>query len=566
MGRGFAERYPAFVRALAEAADAVADFGGPRVWTPRHGFAHSLDGTANVQPALFVYQMALAELLAHWGVRPDGVIGQGIGEIAAAVVSGALSLTDGAWIAVARSRLLARLDGLGATAVLGATPEETERLVEPLRQRVGIAAVNGPRSVVVSGTEAHIGTLIRRARRRNLFAQRIAVDFAAHGAQVREIAEDLIPLLNGIDPRAPRIPLYSTARRGLVVTSADMDAGYWADNVAATVELGATTAPGRCGRGPDRQSGRPMRLVWVPGDRVDPGPLTDLVFRPGDPAEVRIGLAAVETRRFVPVDQPVEPVEISATGTYVVTGGLGALGAVATRWLLDAGAGEVAVLTRRPRPAPALLDGFEDRIVVVRCDVTDRRDLTNALADIRECGLPIRGLVHSAGALWNAELATVTPDLLASMLEPKLTAATALLELTAADPIDIALLFSSATGALGAPGQAVYAAANAALDAAARESGDRRVISIGWGSWEPGPAAGADGAAHLRRAGIRPFDAARGAEVLAALRGYRDPYVLALDYTPTSDTSSLATRLRTLLPDAPETRPGRSDGALRHPG
>ncbi|MQY23989.1 type I polyketide synthase [Nocardia macrotermitis] len=306
------------------------------------------------------------------------------------------------------------------------------------------------------------------------------------------------------------------------------------------------------------ESGRPVRLVWAGPERAEPGPLTGLTLTMDGPDEVRIGPGGVQARQFEPVSFLARPVEIQPAGAYVVTGGLGALGAVAARWLLDSGAGDVVVLTRHPRPLPPLLEGLEDRIVVLRCDVTDPRELANALHDIRECGAPIRGLIHAAGTLHDAEFSSVTTDLIAEMFEPKLAATADLLDLTAADPLDFVLLFSSATGALGAPGQAAYAAANAALDALAATRANRKVISIGWGSWESGLAATAGGAEHLRRAGITPFTTTRGTAVLDALRGYPGPHVLAMDYTPTTDDSPIAHRLRTVLPT-------QSDSAPIHP-
>jgi NAD(P)-dependent dehydrogenase (short-subunit alcohol dehydrogenase family)/acyl carrier protein len=293
------------------------------------------------------------------------------------------------------------------------------------------------------------------------------------------------------------------------------------------------------------ETGRPVRLIWADSD--DPGAAAELVLNPAGPVEVRVHGAHVTARRFRTAPPPGPPVPISPAGTYVVTGGLGTLGTVAVRWLLDAGARDVVVLTRTPRPLPSLLDGLEDRIVLARCDVTDRSDLATALEDIRECGSSIRGLVHAAGTLRDAEFGALTTGLLATMLESKPIAAADLLELTRADPIDFALLFSSATGALGAPGQAAYAAANAALDALAHTETGRRVLSIGWGSWESGLAATAGGARHLRRAGLTPFDVARGTAVLASALGHREPYLLAVDYTPTADASPTAARLRTLL-------------------
>lgn len=1133
MGRVLAARYPVFAAALTAGADAVRDVGGPRVWTPRSGFvlqASDRPATELVQPALFVFQLAAARLLLAWGVRPDAVVGHSLGEVAAAVVSGALSLRDGARVIVSRSKALARLTGTGAMAALEATPHEVNRLVEPLRNTVGIAAVNGPRSVVISGDPRCIDTVLRRAKRRGIFGRPIAVDFAAHSPHVDAVLPELTTALEGLGPRIPHTKIFSTTKHGAQLSTTAMGIDYWAENASATVELAAaldaaagsdaTTAleigphpvllgalrdhPGFTGaaypvttrndegsdflsclaelytegralnwatngsfvgtprrrwrrnhfplmtagsmfynddltdhvvcgevtvpaaywlrrllhlardsgscaltdfvvheptspsvldqvdyrrepvaarlraeatgaatlasarlsgdptptdiiawmrvvdanraaqrgmstitpdelysrlrsrrleygrqfrplryiaagrdrafadldgaplhstatvdgclhllaaiipdgvpqdlvplpigiasawlsREPDRrvqevhafvrrrnantmvgdivatdQNGAPvlaltgarirfasvpdllgsgdaipvpaggnqphsssttalladspavlsnsdtiapqvplLREIWpkgqpgttpagtgeppagheaglhvdraeyaaegadrarhtvrraliigeseyavqltrdlgatVPTERVarDPehaGPVVSSVLtgrtdaartavvvvmagrrpnpeesttvtvagtldlfqrietcsaaatltvvapkgsraiadrlpangtaspqptesppdtgEPGhstqrqhaddgdfghgspiytDPAigavaglvrsmqlesgrpirlvwaddqavpadswllcqlilgtitryngryadEVLLDAGALATRRFVPASSG-QRIDIDPTGTYVVTGGLGALGSVAVRWLLDAGAHDVVVPTRSPRPVPQLLDGLEDRIVIVRCDTSDQNDLNNALRDIRESGCTIRGVVHAAGTVHNAAFETTTAAQLAALFTPKLTAATNLLELTATDPLDFTMLFSSATGAFGAPGQAAYAAANAAMDALAREHHPRPVVSLGWGAWEIGLAATAGGAAHFARAGIAPLDHRRGAQLMRDALGH-DGHLLAMDHRPSTDTSALAVRLRDLL-------------------
>ncbi|MFD0360448.1 SDR family NAD(P)-dependent oxidoreductase [Nocardia sp. GCM10030253] len=1106
MGRALAARYPVFAAAVTEAADAIADAGGPRVWTPRKGFALTPPSEGNgsaatelVQPAIFAFQVGMAKLLASWGVTPDAVVGHSLGEVAGAAVSGALPLSDAARVVVQRSRILAQLDGHGAMAVVEAAPDEAANLVEPLRAMVGIAAINGPRSVVVSGALRYVDTVVRRAKRRGLFAQRIAVDFAAHSPQVAAVLPQFADALDDLDPLVPHTPIYSTAHQGKTITTAEMDANYWADNASGTVELaaaieraaadglstvleiapqpvlipalreyadfqdsahpvagrddeaaafltclgrlsiegrsvdwsthgpltagpprrhwlerrfplinepeikasvvartpiglsgngasvasstlarrggfnetddrsidesafpaddlvdhvvqGVPTVPavfwlrrllhmaygsaagvaattvadfavhertdlsalpavtyrrnaeeegvraevagagtlasarlsggptpadivawmrvvdanraarhrmrridldafyqalrgrqleygpgfrplraieaghdralgtfdsaplqraatldgclqllagasfdslpsdavplpigfesawlstesdrvvleahafvrertdtgltgdivgtdqygvpvlalsgvmvrfaalgaylpriefksatgpfrretwrtvrlgsvteastGRAARGsahtqralvigeselairltreldrtlptervarepdaagpivsavlagrtpasrtavvlvwpsePDRvqqtevpgpvpavgrildviqrvqsddatasltvvlpehalpaitttphepvrrgdssvpmaiaglvrslqlESGRDVRLVWSDAAAESAALLHSIIMETSaeqaerTPAELRISRGTTSVRRFTPARvRSGTPGPIDTNGTYVVTGGLGALGAIAVRWLLDAGAHDVVVLTRAPRPVPALLEGMEDRIVVVRCDAADRSDLCNALNDIRECGSTIRGIVHAAGSLEDAAFDAVTGRQLARMFAPKHRAASNLIELTTSDPTDFVLLFSSATGALGAPGQAAYAGANAAMDALALIYPERRVLSIGWGVWESGLAEAAGGAAHLRRAGISAFTTARGAELLAQALHYDGAYLLALDYTPTSDTSPVALRLRDLL-------------------
>ncbi|WP_039803234.1 type I polyketide synthase [Nocardia araoensis] len=1063
MGRALAARYPVFAAALAEATDAIVTAGGPRVWTPRHGFtsAGEAQTTDLVQPALFAFQVALVKLLAAWGIRPDAVAGHSLGEVAAAAVSGALTLADAARVVVLRSATLAHLDGRGAMAVLEAAPDEAAKLVEPMRSEVAVAAINGPRSVVVSGTPRYIDTLVRRANRRNMFARRLAVDFAAHSPQVTTVLAPFVTALTEITPLTPRLPVYSTARRGAKLTTAAMDRDYWAENAAGTVELAAalehaaedgiatvveigphpvlltavreypdfrdgthavalrddeargfltgvaglylegrpvdwsalgpygTPAPRRwrkrkfpllvagpasahvpesafaaedlahhvvqgdnivpavfwlrrllhvardtagtatladfavhertdpsalpevvyrgpgteesvraevtgtgtlasarpagdptpadivawmrvvdanraarhhmrvittgvfyqelrrrrleygprfrtlrgvaagtgralglfdaaelhrtatldgclhvlaaaafdelpatsiplpigidsawlshepnrhvlevhalvreradtgligdviatdqhgvpclalCGvhiryadpadeeglvalraapaehetrnalfrqeawesrdpgslglgdasetrvrravvvgasdlavrlaraldaelpteriaREPDDASplvgavlagrsghavvaiwptgsgmsegknpaaasgrvlellqlicahdttatvtvvlprenralprpdepavaasvvaaaiaglvrslqletGRPVRLVWADLDPRNLPLLTRLVTTTDSavPDELRLSAGEIAVRRFPPArPRAVPAVGVDASGTYVVTGGLGTLGSVAVRWLLDAGARDVVVLTRAPRPVPALLDGLEDRIVVVRCDAADRDDLANALSDIRASDSVIRGVVHAAGVLEDAGFDAVTAGQLARTFLPKSTAAGNLIELTATDDTDFVLLFSSATGALGAPGQAAYAAANAAMDALAQRDPGRRILSIGWGLWDAGLAAAAGGANHLRRAGIGAFDLPGGSAVLSQVLRYDGPYLLALEHTPTADTSPIAMRLTNLLVPVARSGPASS--------
>ncbi|NKY85829.1 type I polyketide synthase [Nocardia veterana] len=1077
MGRELAARYPEFARAVAAASEAVVEAGGPRVWTPRHGFADALATTETVQPALFVYQVALARLLAAWGIEPDGVAGHSLGEVAAAVVAGAVSLGDAAHLITVRSRILGRLAGGGTMAMLEATPEQVRRLVEPLRAEVAVAAVNGPRAVVVSGSTRYMETLLRRARRRHYYVRPIPVDFAAHSPQVRSSVTEFRAAVRPFPVHTPQVPLFSTSRVGTVVDSAAMDIDYWADNLCGTVELdaaiaaaadrgyteivevsphpvlvpavrdhpelsdsvfaaahrdgevaallrtvgtlytrgravdwsmqgptedpverrvwrrkvyplltrtapaagteplgdhviagvptvpaaywlrrfvdatpgsirlsdfvihqrtdladlpavdyrigadlrallgpvvlaearadapaapadivrwmrlvedhrarsaatvtldvdefyaglrnrgldygprfrplvglragnqsatgtfgplplsaaaldgclqligaaardrlpadgaglpvgiasvwvsdaqrvvlteahaflrehtaaellcdvvaldqhdapavallgvriritgtepgaaqsnseqragfgsfapyhsdrpappgqavdrrtagydatvptapewaaevlreehwvplsvdppagdvgpedfapppdptgprrhtagdhpvavsralvvgesalatalvrvldrrvpaqrvarepefaaaltgsaltgppgtavvlvwpatshaadippGAVDEPARATTGTERavhllqqvvaakattavsvvlpdpasvtqqaiaalvrtlqlESGRPVGLIWSDGHAAEH--IGELALRPDGPDEVRAEDGRLLVRRFRRITGERTRIPIVADGTYVVTGGLGEVGATAVRWLLDRGAHDVVVLTRRPRPLPPLLEGAEDRVVVVRCDVGDRDDLANALDDIRACGSTIRGLIHAAGELRDAEFDSVTAESVALHFA-KVSAAAALIDLTAADPIDFTLLCSSATGVFGAPGQAAYAAANAALDAIARTCTGRRVTSIAWGSWAGGLTRTAGGAAHLRAAGVTPFDVARGTAVLSAVLGHPQPVVLALDHTPTDDPSPVARRLRVEL-------------------
>ncbi|MFI9405496.1 SDR family NAD(P)-dependent oxidoreductase [Nocardia sp. NPDC052316] len=1058
MGRALAARHNVFAAAVTRVVDAIVRAGGPRVWTPRHGFAIGSASNGNgsraatfAHPAIFAFQLAMAELLASWGIRPDAVVGHGLGEVAAAVVGGALSLSDAARVVLRRGAILSASVGGDATALLLAPSHEVVKLVEPMRAQVAVAAINGPRSVVVSGTPRYIDTLVRRAKRRDMPALRITDESAAY-PRLATVPAAFIESLADLAPTAPHTPLYSTTRRGELITTAATDGKYWSENAAGTVHFaaaleraaaaglstvleitpdpwllttireypefrdaahpvasrddeagaflaclarlhlegrpvdwsaqgtfrttprrvwrkrrlplpantpaaaetacapddfadhvidGVPTVPATCWllgllrlsrtgsaaatmltdfvvherldpaalptvryrrqgdgsvraevtaaaalasarpggdptpadivawmrvvdanragrhrmraiapaagydalrvaygprlhvlrgivtgsdraigvfdaaetrsaatlsgclqvlgaivldemptaagpptieidsvwlsaesnravleahallrertdtafsgdvigtdqhgvpclamsgvrirfaesgtpaitstllRGTERRSplreetwesrepelfvlassgsdepialralvigdsvlairlsdalaatlptervarepdasgplitalpmprtgsahtavilvwpaetastetlsdpigpGRnaaattcrvldllqrvhtdegtasltvvlpapaeqtassglrtsdpdalaapqaiaglvrslqlesdlPARLIWTDADPRNVAPLARFVTKgpihsTEFPDELLLRAGTFAVRRFTPARlRPTPIATVDATGTYVVTGGLGAVGAVAVRWLLDAGARDVVVLTRAPRPVPALLDGLEDRIVIVRCDAADRRDLANALNDIRECGSIIRGVVHAAGTAAEAPFDATTPGQLAAVFSPKLTAAGNLIELTAADPTDFIVLFSTATGALGAPGRAAEAAANAAMDSLARAHPGRGVLSIGWGAWAT------DSAVPPRQAGVGALDPRGATALLSEALRFAGGYLLAVDYTPSADTSPAALRLSNLL-------------------
>ncbi len=175
-----------------------------------------------VQPALWAVMVSLAGLWRSFGVEPDAVVGHSQGEIAAACVAGALSLKDGARVVVVRSRLIAeRLSGRGAMASV-TMPEG-----HVLDDRLSVAVVNSPTSVVVSGDPEAIDELLQ-----SVAGKRIAVDYASHSAQVESVRDELLAVLDGITPSRPTIPFCST-----VFDEATFDAEYWYQNLRRTVQF-----------------------------------------------------------------------------------------------------------------------------------------------------------------------------------------------------------------------------------------------------------------------------------------------------------------------------------------
>ncbi|MFJ8166594.1 type I polyketide synthase, partial [Streptomyces sp. NPDC096136] len=228
----FRERIRACGRALAPYVDwSLEDVlrGAPG--------APALDSADDVvQPALWAVMVSLAELWRSFGVEPSAVIGHSQGEIAAAAVSGALGLDDAARVVALRSRLLARLAGLGGMVSVPEPLADVTRRLEQWGERLGIAAINGPRSTVVSGDADALGELLDACTADGVRAKRVPVDYASHSAHVELIEAELAEALAGITPLTPHVPFYSTVT-GEPVDSAALDAAYWYTNLRTTVSF-----------------------------------------------------------------------------------------------------------------------------------------------------------------------------------------------------------------------------------------------------------------------------------------------------------------------------------------
>ncbi len=185
-----------------------------------------------VQPALFAVMVSLAALWRSFGVEPAAVVGHSQGEIAAAHVAGGLTLEDAALIVAARSRALAQIEGKGGMMAVALSPEQLSERAGV--QRVTLAAVNGPASVVVSGDREALDQLEAELKADGVRAGRIRVSYASHSPQVEAVREELLVALAGIEPRPNEIPLYSTVT-GEPADTAEMDAEHWFRNLRRTV-------------------------------------------------------------------------------------------------------------------------------------------------------------------------------------------------------------------------------------------------------------------------------------------------------------------------------------------
>jgi acyl transferase domain-containing protein len=223
------------IKACEEALAPFVDWSLEQVLMGVEG-SPSLECVDVVQPTLFAVMVALARLWEACGVKPDAVIGHSQGEIAAAHVAGGLSLEDAAQIVAVRARALRALAGRGGMVSVAASAEQVRAFVEPFAGRVSLAAINGPRAVVVSGEPEALAELLGICEREGLKARAIPVDYAAHSPQVEEIREALLEGWAGIAPRSSSVRFFSAVTGGQLDTAA-LDAPYWYRNLRETVEL-----------------------------------------------------------------------------------------------------------------------------------------------------------------------------------------------------------------------------------------------------------------------------------------------------------------------------------------
>ncbi|MET8689247.1 type I polyketide synthase [Streptomyces sp. NPDC004732] len=238
MGRELLDTAPAFARSMAsceEALTGLVDWSLRDVVRGAPGAA-SLDRVDVVQPALFAMMVSLADLWRSWGVEPDAVVGHSQGEIAAAVVAGALSLEDGAKVVALRSRAIAALDADGGMVSLALPLARAEREIAPWGERISVAAVNGPTAVVVSGDRDALAELVAACQERDVRARTVPVDYASHSAHVERVRDEVLHALADLTPRASRVPLISTVTGDRLDTTT-MDAAYWYRNLRHTVRF-----------------------------------------------------------------------------------------------------------------------------------------------------------------------------------------------------------------------------------------------------------------------------------------------------------------------------------------
>ncbi|PBC80552.1 type I polyketide synthase [Streptomyces sp. KS_16] len=235
MGQDLIKSSPVFAASMAQCEQALAPFVD---WSLSEvlGDASMLERVDVVQPASWAVMVSLAGLWQSMGVTPSAVAGHSQGEIAAACVAGALSLDDGARVVALRSQLIRdKLAGSGAMASISLPLDEVREHLTGL-EGLSVAAVNGPRSVVISGDVNAVENFVAARTDEGTHARIVAVDYASHSAHVDAIEQDLTTALTDLHPTSAPVPFYSTVT-GTPIDTTELNARYWVQNLRQTVRF-----------------------------------------------------------------------------------------------------------------------------------------------------------------------------------------------------------------------------------------------------------------------------------------------------------------------------------------
>jgi phthiocerol/phenolphthiocerol synthesis type-I polyketide synthase D len=310
MGRSLLDVDPAFTAAIDELEPLISAEGGFSLREQLCSGDDVVTGIATLQPSLFSMQVALAASWSAHGVRPAAVIGHSMGEVAAAVVSGRLSLADGVRVVCRRSRMLSRLSGRGAMAVVWLDEQVVAEELAGVDD-VSIAVLSATDSTVIAGATAAVHALVAQWNARAIPAKLIKVDVASHSAMVDPIIPELIESLRDVHvastPAAEVLPVFYTTVLDEPHDTPDFDAAYWAANMRRPVRFRhALMAAARDGFdmfvevSPHPGLSSAMRSTLTDAG-IDPLVVPTLVRGQDGPRDIKRGLGALWAHG-VPVD------------------------------------------------------------------------------------------------------------------------------------------------------------------------------------------------------------------------------------------------------------------------
>jgi iturin family lipopeptide synthetase A len=239
MGRQLYLTQPSFKAVVDRFADALrpvlnCDLTDVMFGTDAH--SDRIHQTQYTQPAMFVLQYALAELWRSWGVEPAALLGHSVGEYAAACVAGVFAPEDGLWLIAQRAKLMQTHSQPGAMAAVATNAESIAPLLAE-HPDVCLAAINGPKHIVISGPGEAIRTAIAGLRRAGFATQPLKVSHAFHSRLMEPMIPEFEQIASRVRMAEPRIPLVSNVTGKAWQPTGVPDSRYWARQIRETVQF-----------------------------------------------------------------------------------------------------------------------------------------------------------------------------------------------------------------------------------------------------------------------------------------------------------------------------------------
>ena len=240
MGRQLYDHEPVF-RKVIDRCDELLRSHLPiplkSVLYPQPGETSPLDQTQYTHGAMFAVQCGLAALWRSWGVEPALIMGHSVGEIVASTVAGQMSFEDGLKLMLERGRLMHSITAVGKMASLLMDPQRVLAFLEPYRDRVSIAAINGPESTVISGEAAAVEEILAKLEKEGAKVKPLNVSNSFHSPLVEPVLAEFGQIARGFHYTVPQTPLFSSMRLDLVREGNLLDGAYWPQNLRNTVRF-----------------------------------------------------------------------------------------------------------------------------------------------------------------------------------------------------------------------------------------------------------------------------------------------------------------------------------------
>jgi len=194
--------------------------------------------TQIAQPANFVIQIALVELLASWGIKPSAIVGHSVGEVATGYISGILSLEQALTVSFHRSRIQKKAANQGSMLAVSVDEATATDLIAPFDGKVSIAAINGPAAITLAGDSEGLLEIAAKLEAKGIFNRTLQVEVAYHSPTMDPLLDEIRECLSHLRPVSPLLPVYSTVTGELIENTDEgtaFDGEYWCRNVRQPV-------------------------------------------------------------------------------------------------------------------------------------------------------------------------------------------------------------------------------------------------------------------------------------------------------------------------------------------